>query len=519
MKTIRIAANATTAKLYDADEDAKLEVNRLLSYRVDGADHMAAVQGGHWDGRSSFFHFNEGVFPAGFVHHVTAGLRKAGYEIQLVRAPLPAPLGPELADIKLDGFGYDPRYDYQPNTVTTLLRHGQIVARVATGGGKSRIARLAMARINRRTLFLTTRSILMYQMHTALEEQTGAPVAVLGDGEWGIPYTKPDGSPGRKLSKFNVGMVQTLAARLKGPDSSVKGEALKAHQARVAATLTVLEQFEFVILEEAHETSSESFWTIMANCKNARYRLALTATPHMKDDEEANMRLLGASGPIAVDISEKMLIDRGILARPYFKFIKLDEAKKPKRLYKSTPYQGAYTYGITENEHRNRLLVAEVTRGVHHGLSAMVLVQRKDHGKILQALFERVGVKSAYIFGEDDAKKRRKTILQLERGEIQVLIGSTILDVGVDVPAVGMIALAGGGKAEVGTRQRIGRGLRAKKVGPNVALVIDFADDFNNHLKGHAKERRTIIEQTPGFVEGIVKDFDYRALGLARVAA
>ncbi|MBH8434009.1 hypothetical protein I8Q59_09430, partial [Acinetobacter baumannii] len=43
-----------------------------------------------------------------------------------------------------------------------------------------------------------------------------------------------------------------------------------------------------------------------------------------------------------------------------------------------------------------------------------------------------------------------------------------LLDGGVDVPAVGLIILAGGGKAEVALRQRIGRGLRAKKFGPNV---------------------------------------------------
>ena len=98
-----------------------------------------------------------------------------------------------------------------------------------------------------------------------------------------------------------------------------------------------------------------------------------------------------------------------------------------------------------------------------------------------------------------------------------MLIGSTILDVGVDVPSVGMIVLAGGGKAEVATRQRIGRGLRRKKAGPNVAFIIDFADDHNMHLKSHYFERRAIVTGTPGFAEGIVADFDYG--GIFSVAA
>lgn len=101
-----------------------------------------------------------------------------------------------------------------------------------------------------------------------------------------------------------------------------------------------------------------------------------------------------------------------------------------------------------------------------------------------------------------------------------MLIGSTILDVGVDVPAVGMVILAGGGKAEVALRQRIGRGLREKKNGlPNIALVVDFEDLGNNHLRDHARQRKAIIEATPGFREGILRpgeDFDYAVLGLMR---
>jgi superfamily II DNA or RNA helicase len=82
----------------------------------------------------------------------------------------------------------------------------------------------------------------------------------------------------------------------------------------------------------------------------------------------------------------------------------------------------------------------------------------------------------------------------------------------VDVPAVGMIVIASGGKAEVATRQRIGRGLRAKKNAANICFVVDFNDKFNKHTKKHYKTRLKIIEETPGFAEGIVPDFDYSLL-------
>lgn len=501
--TIQLAYNATTAKLIGATKEAKLEAQRVLSYRVAGCEHMAAFRSGGWDGRSSFFDYIQGTFPRGFVTLVYSALVKLGFRVQIVRKPYPAPLGP--AHPVVDSFGDDPRYDYQREIVTKLEKHGQIIAQVATGGGKSRIAKLCAARISRPTLFLTTRGVLMYQMADSFQT-LGKKVAILGDGSLQISR------------EITCGMVQTIMSWLKEPDPTDSPEKQTKQRLRREKMIEALSVFEFVILEEAHEASGNSYYEILRHCKNAHYRLALTGTPFMKDDEEANMRLMASSGPIAIKVSEKMLIDRGILAKPYFKFITLKD--KPAKLYRSTPWQRAYEVGITENELRNKHIIAECMRAVRYGLSIMILVQRKDHGNILCNKLNAAGVKADYIYGDDNQAERKEALNALRDGKISVLIGTTILDVGVDVPAVGMVILAGAGKAEVAIRQRIGRGLREKKNGmPNVAFIIDFADDHNSHLKGHYKQRRFIIENTPGFAENIVNDFDFSGLGLERKAA
>lgn len=570
---ITIAHNPVTAKIVNAPREALLEVHRLLSYSVEGSEHMPSFKSGDWNGKSSFFSWDKHTFPTGFVRMIVQGLRKLGYTVQVMAKPAPGPLGPEFPAV--DEFGYIERYDYQPQAVEQLVRHKNITVQVATGGGKSRIARMAMKRIDRPSLFLTTRGILMHQMHQAIEKMEGKPCAILGDGEWGIPYTKPDGTPGRKLSKFTVGMVQTLAQRLeiKTVDAEMKalqarranevskkieaertklkkakvpivqiGERLLAyaselekaypsaaedkakitakvekHERLRLATIDILAKFELVIVEEAHEVSSDSFYIVMAACRNAHYRMALTGTPFMKDDEEANMRLLASCGPVAIKITEKMLIDRGILAKPFFKYINLPEVHKPKALYRSTPWQKAYEVGIVTNEYRNKAFCAEILRARSYGLNSMVLVQHKAHGELLKGMLLRAGLKAEFIYGEDNQAARSAALGALGAGELDVLIGSTILDVGVDVPSVGMIVLAGGGKAEVATRQRIGRGLREKKNGgPNVAFIVDAADDHNNHIKGHYLQRRGIVKATPGFAENVVSDFDFKALGFER---
>lgn len=497
MSIVQIAHNAVTAQLVNPTKEVKQEVQRVLTYRVAGCEHMAAFRSGNWDGRSTFFEYGTGRFPRGFVTLVFHALTKAGYRVQIVKKPLPAPRGPENPVV--DSFGFDPRYDYQMQVVDKLLKHGQIIAQVATGGGKSRIAKLCTARIDRPTLFLTTRGVLMYQMAESFES-LGKRVAILGDGSLKVS------------NEVTCGMVQTIMSWLKEPE---KGDCRQA--ARREKMIEVLSRFEFVILEEAHEASGNSYFDILRHCKNAHYRLALTATPFMKEDEEANMRLAASSGPVAIRVSEKMLIDRGILAKPYFKFVELPEC--PPKLFRSTPWQRAYEVGVVNHDTRNKHIIAESMRGARYGLSVMVLVQRKEHGNKLCAKMKSVGLRAVFIFGEDDQDARKRAFRDLKEKRIDVLIGTSILDVGVDAPAVGMVILAGGGKAEVALRQRIGRGLREKRDGlPNVAFIVDFADGHNGHLKTHYKQRRFIIENTPGFAENIVSDFDFIGLGLKRAA-
>lgn len=517
-ETVTIARNAVIAKLHNPSREAKLALQQILTYKVFGAEETALFKSGRWDGKSSFFDFRSGTFPAGFTAFVAAHLSHRGFAYNIVQKPLPGPLGPE--NPKVDNFPDDPRYAYQTIIAEKLLKYGQMIARVATGGGKSRLSKIAYARINRPTLFLTTRSILMYQMRDSFEKDMGVPVSVLGDGQFGHTIIDEHGNERQAVKKMCVGMVQTLVSNLKEPDRNDSPEKQQAQRELREKTIRLLSKFEFVIGEEAHEASGNSYYEILQHCKNAHYRLALTATPFMKDDEESNMRLMAAFGPIGHVVSEEELINLGILATPHFKIVQLKQ--RPPRCYKTTGWQQAYRYGIVENDERNIAIVYEVARGAQYGLTAMVLVQRKEHGAKLQELFGRAGLRSAFIFGENDHAERQRELNRLKNGELDVLIGSTILDVGVDVPAVGMVVLAGGGKAEVALRQRIGRGLRAKKSGPNVALVVDFSDQFNNHLHKHAAQRQQIIEGTPGFRERLLapgEDFNFVKLGLVKKTA
>lgn len=503
---VQIAFNPVVAKIVGGDDAARDILAALTSYEVDGHEHMPRFQSGRWDGRTSMFRYGNDTFPAGFAEIAIDELKTQGYEVQRVCRPLPAPLGPERPVI--DEFGYEPKYDYQPATMDRLVKHGRMIARVATGGGKSRIARMCHARIGRRTLFVTTRQLLMYQMKDGFED-SGYEVGVIGDSEWAPLFGD---------HAINVAMIQTLAARLAEPEMyDQSAEAMRQRRVR-QKTLDFLATVDLLIAEEAHEAGGPSYFAVTQACKNAYYALALTATPFMRDGAEANMRLMARFGRIGIDITEKMLIDRGVLATPYFKFAKTRQ--KPKKLFKTTAYPRAVELGIVENEERNLIALNHVIDAAEYGLTAMILVSRKKHGEVLKNLIESFGLRVKFIFGESKAAMRKKVLASLGSGELDVVIGSTILDVGVDVPSVGTVVLAGGGKAEVATRQRIGRGLRAKKNGPNVCPVLDFDDEWNNHLASHTAERIAIIKSTPGFAERLLRSyepFDWVGMGFKKV--
>jgi superfamily II DNA or RNA helicase len=495
---IQIAFNPVTAKLVNSDTEADMIVSSVLSYEVEGYEHSDAYKSGNWDGISTFFTYMNRTFPAGFVKIVEKRLKANGYRVQLARRPLPEPLGSEEPEV--DDFGFDPRYDYQMETVRQLEKRGMMIARVATGGGKSRIAKLCTARIGRKTLFITTRRVLMHQMRKDYLK-SGMDCGIMGDGEW---------IEGENL---NCAMVQTLAARLKMPDPGDESAAA-IRQRRVAKeTRDFLSTVEFVIGEEAHEASGHEYFDILKHCKNAPYRLALTGTPFLRPSAEANMRLMAAFGQIGIEVSEKLLIDRGILATPKFM---IANQSAPAKLRTSTPWQRAVELGIVENIGRNKEIVEQILRANKYGLTSMVLVQRKKHGSKLKEMLEDAGLRVQFIYGDSTEAIRQKALEKLGSGELDVLIGTTILDVGVDVPAVGMVVLAGGGKAEVALRQRIGRGLRAKKNGPNYCFILDFHDEHNKHLRKHALTRQSAITSTPGFKENVLKkgeQFDFDGLG------
>lgn len=112
----------------------------------------------------------------------------------------------------------------------------------------------------------------------------------------------------------------------------------------------------------------------------------------------------------------------------------------------------------------------------------------------------------AYLHGSDPGDYRQQVLDAVRRGEVQVLIGTRILDEGIDLPNVRFLILAGGGKAGHVVIQKVGRGMRAAE-GKDRLTVFDFMDE-GRYLGVHSIARRKTYlgQQVYTLVESTLED-------------
>lgn len=265
-----------------------------------------------------------------------------------------------------------------------------------------------------------------------------------------------------------------------------------------------LESIAVMIVDEAHHTSSDTWYTSLRMCTNAQYRMALTGSIDKKN-AMLWQRMQALFGEVIAKTSNQTLIDLGHSAKPkitlfpigspnltgLLKEIDIDGRKKQV----PADYMAVYEKGIVENEYRN-LLVAKLAKiWYDKDKGVLIIVNRIEHGEILSELLDDLKVEHYFIHGELDLDLREEKLEDMRTGKLKVMIATSIVDEGVDISGLDALILAAGGKSLRQTLQRVGRVLRKKKVGENVCAVFDFTDNTHKYLKKHSDERKKIYKE------------------------
>ena len=162
-------------------------------------------------------------------------------------------------------------------------------------------------------------------------------------------------------------------------------------------------------------------------------------------------------------------------------------------------------------------MIRRVTRLLHKsGKKVLILVGTKAHGRLLCRDLRRfISAPKGCQFGAvefvstDVDRSRQAKVLDsfLEDQEVRVLIGTSLLGEGVDLPSADALVYARGGAAEVTLVQnayRVGTAVPGKEA----AIIVDFGDRHHRKLMEHSLERLKTYHAESTFSVEVLKNLD-----------
>lgn len=245
------------------------------------------------------------------------------------------------------------------------------------------------------------------------------------------------------------------------------------------------------LTHNCHHSKAGTWYSSLSLCENATYRVGLTGTVDKKD-KMGWMRLQALFSDVIARVSNKHLIDKGISSKPTIRLVPI---KEPRNIELINNYREAYKAGIVENDFRNEIaakLAVSYTKQRPGGI--LISVREIDHGERILEKLRGYGMDVEFIHGGSDPEHRALQLDRFAKGQLKILIASTIIDEGVDMKSIGCLILAAGGKSMRQLLQRLGRGLRLNGIDGNSVLVFDFYDQTNKFLLQHSKERINIFK-------------------------
>lgn len=446
---MRIVVNNLKSKIFTDNPDILLALRERLTYKVEGAEHSHAYKKGYWDGTKSFLDLN-GEFRTGILDRVLADLSLIGCTPNIEYGEDTVSEDAELTNI--EGFTY---YDYQEELIKRSLKKKRCIIQSPTGSGKTLItAGLVKALEGKRMVILFNATLLLKQTYDFLTNECGFTNIGICFGEGYIE---------------NPVMLCTVQSIEKIIDSH-------------------LDSAEVLIVDECHEfCSGKTTLAAIESFPRATYRFGLTATPP-KYPKYANKRvaLEGAFGSVVTEVSTKELIDQGKLTKPIVQLIdrKYDASGHDMDL----GYLGLYDEYIVNNDSRNQDIktIVKHIKSTNERARIVILTKSLDHGRILKDL---LGGYVSYLEGADSLGERYRVIGEFigHKGN-SVLIGTKILQTGVNIAEITHFINARGMKSETSTTQALGRAIR-KHDSKQVVYVYDFLDK-ERILETHSNERR-----------------------------
>jgi superfamily II DNA or RNA helicase len=331
-------------------------------------------------------------------------------------------------------------------------------------------------------MIFVRRQMLLLQTIRVLERELGVPIGQVGAGVINI-------------QDLTVMMIPTVARavdpkwKFEKLDDDDEDDDTKLTEEQKQQVRDYVSSAQCMIIDECHCLGAETAQIISKFAVGARYRLGFSATDWRDDGKD--ILLTAATGSRKVDISASYLIERNYLVPPHIYFLQTPKVRLPH--FMQGQYQDVYKEFVVENEERNQLIIDKALEAYNRFEKVVILVKQIEHGKIIEKALLDEGAWVDYISGKSTAITREDVIRQFQNRSRSILIGSSILDEGVDIPEISVLINAGGGKSSAKYYQQIGRAIRLAE-DKKRAIIIDFIDNDIKFMRNHSKARIKLIK-------------------------
>jgi superfamily II DNA or RNA helicase len=413
----------------------------LYAFKIEGANYSPQYKRGVWDGKKRFIS-DSGVFSSGLLSRLLEDLKRVNIVPTIEYETCSSDL--YIKDITLQNWVFR---SHQEELIKKALEAKRAILKAPTGFGKTSVIAYFIDRFkDKNVLVLFNRTQLITQTYDFLTKVIKVPYKI------GLAFGGVD-----EGSNITLASVHSL--------EKVVG--------------TPAEFPDILIVDEAHEFCSGKLTSQVINAfPTAKYRFALTAT--VPTDKVKLYTLEGAFGPVVSSIDTQELINEGYLAKPIIQIIPVTCSSAPD----NTTYLDWYKDYIVTSEYRNNLIKTIVMKALEKPNSKIAIIANSlEHAQKLNDLLPN----SIKLEGKDSLANRKEAIQDFVKGKYRVLIGTNILQTGVDIKEITHLINARGLKSETPTIQALGRALRVDK--DPIVYVYDFLDEDGWLLEKHSRSR------------------------------
>jgi superfamily II DNA or RNA helicase len=460
-------------------EDAALfrSLRTLLSFKLSGVEYTAAFQNG-WNG-FTYLIDAKGRFLLGLLNKVKIFLKKKNISYNFIdkrNAYIPN----QQIDLteKLTKLNMTPR-EHQNRIVDACLNNSKGIVRSCTSSGKTLATAIITAKLNKPTIIYVIGLDLLKQFHNLFSSLFDEEIGYLGDGVCNIKRINI-------ASIWTVGKALNTVKVIADEDFESNEKFDESHKDKI---VNMLKLTKLHIFDESHVVTTDTIKSIFKEIDPENI-YGFSGTPFRGDNSD--LLINGILGEQIIDISASELIRKGLIAQPFIKFVTV-----PHMVLPGANYQSIYKSYVTENDARNTMIVNQTKELIEKKYTPLVLFKQIKHGEILFEMMKDAGIKCEMLYGNDSLERRTEVKNMICNKEIEVILASTIFDIGMDLPILSALVLCGSGKSPVRALQRIGRVLRLYP-GKTYAAVVDFFDQVK-HLKKHSNIRCEIYNSEEGF--------------------